>query len=87
MDDASGVRMRAFGAGGRVVAGGGAGGGTLHEGAQPRRVRKLVEARALVALSVSSAVRRDRSAVLSADESLYSCAVAPGACMMMCKML
>ena len=87
MDDASGVRARAFGAGGRMGAGGGAGGGTLHEGAQPRRVRDLDEARALVMLSASSAVRHDRSVVPSADESLYSCAIASGACMMMYKMV
>ena len=87
MDDASGVRARTFGASGRVGAGGGAGGGTVHGGAQPRRVRKLAEARAHVALSASSAVHRDRSAVISAVESLYSCAIASGACMMMYKML
>ena len=87
MDDASGVRARAFGAGGRMGAGGGAGGGTVHEGAQPRHVRELAEARADVALSASSAVHRDRSAVISAVESLYSCAIASGACPMMCKML
>ena len=87
MDDASGVRVRAFGAGGRVGAGGGAGGGTLHEGALPRRVRDVAEACARVTLSACSAVRCDRSAVLSADEPLYSCAIAFGACMMMCKML
>ena len=63
------------------------GAGTLSGAPQPRRVRDLDEARARVVLSASSAVRRDRSVVPSADESLYSCAIAPGACMMMYKVL
>ena len=47
------------------------------------RGREFAAARARVALSASSAVRRDRSVVPSADESLYSCAIASGACTMM----